>query len=44
MRFYKGLFGPPEDDSVRMDMSRREDITQVSDEENTILTKKIHGK
>jgi hypothetical protein len=35
--YYKGLFGPPNDTSVRLDESHRDDIPQVSDEENMIL-------
>lgn len=36
-KYYKGLFGPPEDDIISMDESRTDDITQVSNEENTFL-------
>jgi hypothetical protein len=36
-RYYKGLFEPLEDDSVSLDMTRREDITHVTEEENAIL-------
>jgi hypothetical protein len=31
------LFEPLEDDSVSLDMTRREDITHVTEEENAIL-------
>jgi hypothetical protein len=35
--YYKGLFGPSNDTSIRLDESRRDDILQVTDEENRIL-------
>jgi hypothetical protein len=35
--YYKGLFGPPEESTVYMDDGRRDDIPQVTDEENRVL-------
>jgi hypothetical protein len=35
--YYKGLFGPPEESAVYMDDGRRDDIPQVTDEENRVL-------
>jgi hypothetical protein len=32
--YYKGLFGPANDKKIRLDESRKEDIPQVSNEEN----------
>lgn len=37
-KFYKNLFGPPEDTSITLDESRIEDIPQVTNEENEFLT------
>jgi hypothetical protein len=36
--YYKGLFSPPQDNNFRLDESRKEDIPQVSNEENEQLT------
>nr|ABA95978.2 retrotransposon protein, putative, unclassified [Oryza sativa Japonica Group] len=38
-KYYKNLFGPPEENNFSMRESRIEDIPQVSNEENDILTK-----
>jgi hypothetical protein len=35
--YYKSLFRSPQDSSVRLDEERREDIPQVSEEENRLL-------
>jgi hypothetical protein len=35
--YYKNLFGPPQDSSVRLDEGRRDDIPQVSEEEKRLL-------
>jgi hypothetical protein len=35
------LFGPPNDSSIRLDTSRRDDIRQVTDEENMILVEEF---
>lgn len=40
-RYYKKLFGPPEENNFSMMESRKEDIPQVSSEENEILTKEF---
>ena len=37
--YYKDLFGAPEEGNFTLDESRTEDIPQVSDEENVLLTK-----
>lgn len=37
-KFYKNLFGPPENTSITLDESRIEDIPQVTNEENEFLT------
>jgi len=37
-KYYKGLFGAPEEGNFTLDESRTDGITQVSDEENTFLT------
>ena len=37
--YYKGLFGAPEEGNFTLDKSRTEDIPQVSDVENSLLTK-----
>jgi hypothetical protein len=39
--YYKGLFGPPHEDSFRLDESRGDDIPQVTVEENRILVEEI---
>jgi hypothetical protein len=39
--YYKGLFGPPNDISVWLDTSRRDDIPEVTDEENRILVEEF---
>jgi hypothetical protein len=39
--YYKGLFGPPNDTNVRLDENRRDDIPQVSDEENRVLVEEF---
>jgi hypothetical protein len=39
--YYKGLFAPPNETIVRLDESRREDISQVSDEENRVLVEEF---
>jgi hypothetical protein len=39
--YYKGMFGPPSDNFVRMDDSSRDDIPQVSEEENRILVEEF---
>ena len=36
--YYKGLFGAPEEGNFSMDESRTDDIPQVSDEENSLLS------
>lgn len=36
--YYKGLFGIPEQNKIQMDESFTQDINQVSQEENNILT------
>jgi hypothetical protein len=36
--YYKGLFGAPEEGNFSLDESRTDDIPQVSDEENSLLT------
>ena len=36
--YYKNLFGAPEEGSFSLDESRTDDIPQVSDEENSLLT------
>lgn len=40
-KYYKNLFGPPEENNFSMRESRIEDIPQVSNEENDILTKEF---
>jgi hypothetical protein len=35
--YYKVLFGSPEENSIRMDERRRDDIPQVTKEENRVL-------
>ena len=37
-RYYKNLFGEPDESDFSLDESRRDDIPQVSDEENAYLT------
>jgi excinuclease UvrABC nuclease subunit len=37
-QFYKGLFGEPEQTSFSLELDRTEDIKQVSEAENDILT------
>jgi hypothetical protein len=37
-QFYKGLFGEPEQSSFTLDADRSDDISQVTGEENAILT------
>ena len=37
-KYYKGLFGVPEEGNFALDESRTDDITQVSDDENAFLT------
>jgi hypothetical protein len=37
-QFYKGLFGEPEQSPFTLESDRTNDITQVTEEENTILT------
>ena len=37
-RYYKGLFGAPEEGNLSLDESRTDDIPQVSDDENAFLT------
>jgi hypothetical protein len=39
--YYKGLFALPNETIVRLDESRREDISQVSDEENRVLVEEF---
>jgi hypothetical protein len=36
--YYKGLFGDPEESTFSMDETRVDDIPQVFDEENYLLT------
>ena len=36
--YYKSLFGAPEEGNFTLDESRTDDIPQVSDEENSLLT------
>ena len=36
--YYKGLFGPPDNNNFKLDETRIEDIPQVTDTENEILT------
>ena len=36
-KYYKGLFGAPEEGNLSLDESRTDDIAQVSDEENAFL-------
>jgi hypothetical protein len=36
-QYYKGLFGPPDETALELDGSRRDDIPQVSAEENRFL-------
>ena len=36
--YYKQLFGPPEANFVSLDESRVEDVPQLANEENKILT------
>ena len=36
--YYKGLFGPPDNNNFNLDETRIEDIPQVTDTENEILT------
>ena len=36
--YYKGLFGAPEEGNFTLDESRTADITQVTPEENNLLT------
>ena len=40
-KYYKNLFGPSGGTSVSMGESRRDDIPQVSSEENELLTQKF---
>jgi hypothetical protein len=35
--YYKNLFGPPQESSMRLDERRRDDIPQVTEEENGFL-------
>ena len=35
--YYKGLFGPPEENNFRLDETRKDDIPQVTDLENEAL-------
>jgi hypothetical protein len=37
--FYKILFGPPHESFITLDETRRDDILQVTDEENRLLVK-----
>jgi hypothetical protein len=37
-QFYKGLFGEPEQSPFTLESDKTNDITQVTEEENTILT------
>ena len=39
--YYKNLFGAPEEGNFSMDETRTDDIPQVSDEENNLLTGNI---
>ena len=36
--YYKGLFGPPDNNNFNLDVTRIDDIPQVTDNENEILT------
>src|SRR6266540_2079354 len=36
-KYYKGLFGTPEEGNLSLDEARTDDIAQVSDEENAFL-------
>jgi hypothetical protein len=36
-KYYRGLFGSPQENAVRLDADRRDDIPQVTEEENRIL-------
>ena len=38
MKYYKNLFGQPEDDNFSLDESRMDDGAQVSDQQNAHLT------
>jgi hypothetical protein len=35
--YYKNLFGPPQESLIRLDETRRDDIPQVTEEENRLL-------
>jgi hypothetical protein len=35
--YYKSLFGAPQENSITLDEERRDDIPQVSEEENMVL-------
>jgi hypothetical protein len=35
--YYKSLFGTPQENSITLDEERRDDIPQVSEEENMVL-------
>ena len=37
-KYYKGLFGAPEEGNFSLDENRIDDISQVSNEENAFLT------
>jgi hypothetical protein len=39
--YYKGLFGPPQENSVTLDVGRRDDIPQVMEEENRSLVEEF---
>jgi hypothetical protein len=39
--YCKGLFGPPQEDSFRLDETQRDDIPQVTPEENIILVEEF---
>jgi hypothetical protein len=39
--YYKGLFGPPEENNFRLDETRKDDIPQVTDLENEALVERF---
>ena len=39
--YYKGLFGPPDDSVLQLDESKIDDIPQVSQLENEVLTQEL---
>ena len=42
--YYKQLFGPPEDNCVSLDVSRIEDVPQLTTDENDILAASFSEK